>query len=223
MCGAAPARAGVDASATPEPAPAVVETIEITATDTLSAIALQVRPDDSVTLEQTMLALQRENPQAFGDDNINNLRSGQVLRVPTLAEIQAVDPREALNEVNRQNQEFAQTDVEPLAAPDATTPDQLDVQQGQLSVVSADDDVGADSSELIQEENAELEQRIAELENQLAVQQEEADRAALEREDLDSRLVEVEAQIVADEELIRLQDLQLAQLQESLAQAAEAA
>ena len=216
----------VDASETPEPEPAVVETIETTAADTLSDIALQVRPDDSVTLQQTMLALQRENPQAFDDANINNLRSGQVLRVPTLAEIQAVDPREALSEVNRQNQEFAQVDVEPLAAPDATTPDQLEVQQGQLSVVSADDDVAAISaepSELIPEENVELDQRITELENQLAVQQEEADRAVLEREDLDSRLAEVEAQIVAAEEIIRLQDLQLAQLQQSLAQAAEAA
>jgi pilus assembly protein FimV len=116
-----------------------VETIENSPTDTLSDIALQVRPDDSVTLEQTMLALQQENPQAFDDDNINNLRSGEVLRVPTLAEIQAIDPREALTEVNRQNQEFAQVDVEPLVAPDQTTPDQPAAEQGQLSVVSADD------------------------------------------------------------------------------------
>ena len=216
----------VDAAGTPEPEPEVVETIETSPTDTLSDIALQVRPDDSVTLEQTMLALQQENPQAFDDDNINNLRSGEVLRVPTLAEIQAIDPREALTEVNRQNQEFAQVDVEPLVAPDQTTPDQPAAEQGQLSVVSADDDataIGAAPSELIQEENAELDQRIAELQSQLAVQQEEVDRAAVEREDLDSRLVEVEAQIVAAEEIIRLQDLQLAQLQESLAQAAEIA
>ena len=216
----------VDASVTPEPEAEVVETIEISVADTLSDIALQVRPDDSVTLQQTMLALQQANPQAFGADNINNLRRGEVLRVPTLAEIQAFDPREAVTEVNRQNQEFAQVDVEPLVAPDQTTPDQLAVQQGQLSVVSADDDVtaiGAEPSEFIQEENAELDQRIAELQNQLAVQQEEADRAVLEREELDSRLTEVEAQIVAAEEIIRLQDLQLAQLQESLAQAAEIA
>jgi FimV-like protein len=55
------------------------------------------------------------------------------------------------------------------------------------------------------------------------VQQEEADRAAVERGNLNSRLAVVEAQIVAAEEIIRLQDLQLAALQEGLAQAAEIA
>lgn len=118
------------------------------------------------------------------------------------------------------------SDIAPQVRPGVTIPEQLDVPQGRLSVVSGNDDVAAtdtESSMLIEEENAELDQRIAELEIQLAVQQEEADRAAVERENLNSRLAEVEAQIVAAEEIIRLQDLQLAALQEGLAQAAEIA
>lgn len=118
------------------------------------------------------------------------------------------------------------SDIAPQVRPDVTIPEQLDVPQGRLSVVSGNDDVAAtdtESSMLIEEENAELDQRIAELEIQLAVQQEEADRAAVERGNLNSRLAVVEAQIVAAEEIIRLQDLQLAALQEGLAQAAEIA
>ena len=59
-----------------------------------------------------------------------------------------------------------------------------------------------------------------ELENLLTLRQEEADRARIEREELDSRLADLEAQIDASQEIIRLQDMQLAQLQAQLAEAA---
>ncbi len=203
--------------------PDLAEEIETSATDTLSDIALRVRPSNSFTIQQTMLALQELNPDAFVVGNINQLRSGQVMRVPTLAEVEAIDPQEAINEVTRQNQQVAEVDVEPLAAPTVATPDQDDQPQGQLSVVSGDADAidaSAGISELDDEENAELDRRVAELENQLALRQEEADRARIEREDLDSRMAELEEQIAEAQEIIRLQDLQLAQLQESLATAA---
>ena len=209
------------------PAPdaaAAAETIETSDEDTLSDIALQVRPDDSVSMQQTMLAIQRLNPDAFTDGNINRMRSGQVLRVPDLAEIQSLDAREAASEINRQNQQFSSADVQPLAAPAPQAPAQDAAPQGQLSVVSADDtaiDASGGAGQLEAAENTELDQQIAQLENQLATQQEEADRARIEREELDARMDELEQQIAAAQEIIRLQDLQLAQLQDSLAQAAE--
>lgn len=205
-----------------EPEPASPETIETSGNDTLSDIALQVRPNTVVSMQQTMLALQELNPDAFADGNINRLRSGQVLRVPTLEEIQAIDPRDAVDEVTRQNQEFAVADVQPLAAPATATPDQDEQPQGQLSVVSSDEAIDANSGAagLGDAENEALDQRIAELETQLAQRQEEADRARIEREELDSRMADLEAQIAAAQEIIRLQDIQLAQLQESLVVAA---
>ncbi|MDP6416520.1 MAG: FimV/HubP family polar landmark protein, partial [Gammaproteobacteria bacterium] len=220
----APVEVAEEIAADEEPeTPDLAEEIETSATDTLSDIALRVRLSNSVTIQQTMLALQQLNPDAFDDGNINQLRSGQVMRVPTLAEVEAIDPQEAIDEVTRQNQQVAEVDVEPLAAPTDATPDQDDQPQGQLSVVSSDADaINASSgiSELNDEENAELDRRIAELENQLALRQEEADRARIEREDLDSRMAELEEQIADAQEIIRLQDLQLAQLQETLAAAA---
>lgn len=204
--------------------PEVVEpgTIETDGSDTLSDIAMQVRPDNSVSMQQTMLAIQQVNPDAFAAGNINQLRSGQVLRIPSLAEIQAIDPRDAADEVTRQNTDFAEVDVQPLAAPTSVEPSQDDQPQGQLSVVSSDNaiDASGGSAELADAESEALDQRIVELEAQLAQRQEEADRARVEREELDSRMAELEAQITAAQEIIRLQDIQLAQLQESLAAAA---
>ena len=208
-----------------EPALVEPETLETDGSDTLSYIALQVRPNTVVSMQQTMLALQGLNPEAFADGNINGLRSGQVLRIPTLEEIQSIDPRDAVDEVARQNQEFAEVGVQPLAAPPDATPDQDDQDdqsQGQLSVVSSDDEIDANNgaAELADATNETLDQRIAELETQLAQRSEEADRARIAREELDSRMGDLEAQITAAQEIIRLQDIQLAQLQESLIAAA---
>ena len=212
--------ANQDALAAEPPAPEP-RTIETSDADTLLDIAQQVRPVASVTLQQTMLAIQALNPDAFIDDNINRMRSGQVLRVPNREEIEATDTSTAASEVARQNQAFA--DLQPLAAPAQDEPDTQAAPQDQLSVITAEDaafDATSGAVELDDEQNAELDRRIAELENQLALRQEEADRARIEREELDSLLADLEAQIEAAQEIIRLQDMQLAQLQESLAEAA---
>ena len=68
-----------------------------------------------------------------------------------------------------------------------------------------------------------LDRRIVELESQLAFRLDEANRIRLEREVMDSRLMVLETEIVAAQEVIRLRDQQLAQLQGSLAQAARLA
>ena len=205
-----------------EPEFVELETIETSGGDTLSDIAQQVKPNTAVSMQQTMLALQELNPEAFADGNINRLFSGQVLRVPTLEEIQSIDPRDAVREVLRQNQEFAEVDVQPLAATLNAMLDQGVQPQGQLSLVSSDDAIDTNNSAagLADAGNETLDQRIAELERQLAQRSEGADRARIEREELDSRMADLETQIAAAQEIIRLQDIQLAQLQDSLAAAA---
>ncbi len=210
----------------PTPAPAfnveqydpITGTFETAPGDTLYGIATRVRPDRSVSLQQTMIALQRENPHAFINDNINRLRSGEVLRIPDLSEIQAIDPREAIDEVARQNREVGF--VEPLA-PRSQSSSVSPPQQGQLSVLRNDSGSGGAGSDSAGA-NTELDQRIADLENQLALRQEEADRARIERAELEARFAALEEQIADAQEIIRLQDLQLAQLQGSLAEAAVA-
>ncbi|PCK33201.1 FimV/HubP family polar landmark protein, partial [Pseudoalteromonas piscicida] len=61
-------------------------------TDTLWRIAQKVRPDDSVTIYQVMKALYDKNPNSFLDKNLNHMRDGAYLRIPTLNEIRSVNP-----------------------------------------------------------------------------------------------------------------------------------
>lgn len=73
-----------------------------TATDTLWSIAKAVRPDDSVSVQQMMLALLKANPDAFNQDNVNALRKGAILQIPGKVAAQAVDPETALAVVRKQ-------------------------------------------------------------------------------------------------------------------------
>ncbi|MEC7606460.1 MAG: FimV/HubP family polar landmark protein [Pseudomonadota bacterium] len=197
-------------------------TIETNSGSTLIRIARQIRPDESVSLQQTMIAIQALNPDAFADGNINRLLSGQILRLPTEQEIRTIDAAEALVEVGQQNRDM--TEVEPFIVP-GQTDSEMSRPSGRLSVVASDSDA-TDASSMAppaSQEDAELDRRIAELESELSVRQEEASRARVDRENLDLRLADLDAQIEAAQELIRLQDIRLAQLRESLAMAAAAA
>jgi len=198
------------------------EVVEVNDGSTLIRIARQIRPDETVSLQQTMIALQSLNPEAFVDGNINRLLFGQILRVPTADEISAVDAERAFAEVSRQNQ--AMVGVEPFLVP-APSDSGGNNAAGRLSVIATDSDF-IDSSSAASfsaaQENTELDRRIAVLENELSIRQEEADRARIFRESLEFRLTDLDAQIEAAQELIRLQDIQLAQMKEllSLAEAA---
>ena len=77
-------------------------------TDTLWSIASLNRPDDSVSVQQMMLALLRENPGAFIEGNINLLRRGAILRLPEASSIALVSAGEAFEEVLRQHQLWEQ-------------------------------------------------------------------------------------------------------------------
>ena len=69
--------------------------------DTLSKIALATKPD-GVTLEQMLVVLFRNNPQAFSGDNMNRLRAGKIIRLPDPAEYSRLTPQEARQEVRVQ-------------------------------------------------------------------------------------------------------------------------
>lgn len=211
----------------PEPAPNVTprnanndETVTIGTQDTLWDVALQIRPDSTVSVQQTMLALQSLNREAFIADNINMVRRGQVLRVPTLEQIRTLSAREAMSEVARQNQLFDNRRNVPLTAQPVTAQPQASTAavpgRGELSVVSVDNAEPSDASSGSGTRNAEFDARIASLEDALAVQREEADRSARVNAELTARLGLLEEQISSAQEIIRLRDLELAQLQQAL-------
>ena len=74
--------------------------------ETLWGIASRMRPDDRLTMNQTMLAIYQANPDAFGG-NINLLRAGAALRIPSADEVFQISRGDALNEAKRQNEAWA--------------------------------------------------------------------------------------------------------------------
>lgn len=77
--------------------------------ETLSAIASGLGLRQSFSLDQTMLALLRANPDAFLGDDVNRLRSGAVLRLPEQGEVARIDAAEAALVVRQQMQQWRQT------------------------------------------------------------------------------------------------------------------
>ncbi|MGH8370303.1 MAG: FimV/HubP family polar landmark protein, partial [Gammaproteobacteria bacterium] len=72
--------------------------------ETLSEIAGKLRPSD-VTLNQMMIAIYRANPEVFMH-NINRMKAGYVMRIPSLSDVQAITVTEANSEVRTQIQEW---------------------------------------------------------------------------------------------------------------------
>jgi pilus assembly protein FimV len=104
----APATAGQSAArASSVPAtPLTGNSYRVGPGDTLTKIARSLRADapgaaKPADIDQTMMAVYRANPDAFGG-NINILRRGAVLRVPGADDIAALNQNEATSEVHRQ-------------------------------------------------------------------------------------------------------------------------
>jgi pilus assembly protein FimV len=77
---------------TPAPVPAKVTTeYTVKSGDNLTRIANQVKPVD-VSLDMMLVALYRANPEAFSGNNMNRLKSGQILAVPDSDAIRASAP-----------------------------------------------------------------------------------------------------------------------------------
>ncbi|WP_190285656.1 FimV/HubP family polar landmark protein [Montanilutibacter psychrotolerans] len=72
--------------------------------DSLSRIAGQLGLDG--TLDQSMIALLRANPDAFIDGNINQLKAGVVLRVPGAGDLAGIESAQATAIVRSQVQEW---------------------------------------------------------------------------------------------------------------------
>jgi pilus assembly protein FimV len=78
----------------PDPAP--TEYGPVASGETLSKIASKLTPDaDSVSVKQMMMALLRANPDAFQNDNVNQLKSGAVMRIPGRNEAMVLSDEQA--------------------------------------------------------------------------------------------------------------------------------
>ncbi|WP_395699818.1 FimV/HubP family polar landmark protein [Aquabacterium sp.] len=104
---AAPAAAGPKPTPAPKPAAdaAGADQYRVRNGDTLSRIAGRTqRP--GVALDQMLVGLFRANPDAFLGNNMNRLKSGVVLSVPSAEAVKAIAPAEAREVIAAQSADF---------------------------------------------------------------------------------------------------------------------
>ncbi len=197
-------------------APAGSDTYRTVSNDTLWEIAQRNRTD-RVSVPQAMLAFQELNPGAFVDGNINRLKSGQVLRIPTEQQMLERSPREALSQVQAQNQSWRGSRNPAAGSAGAR---QLDATQRNAagsapSKVDATDNLRLVSGEGKASKGADKggkgdSKAIADT---LAVTKESLDSTRRENEELQSRMQDLQSQLDKLQKLIQLKDAQLAKLQ----------
>ncbi|KAA0975569.1 FimV/HubP family polar landmark protein [Pseudomonas sp. ANT_H12B] len=191
--------------------------------DTLWEIAAKARNGGSV--QQTMLAIQALNPDAFIDGNINRLKTGQVLRLPDQAQSTNLPQPKAIAEVHAQNTAWRQG--RRYVAKPGSGQQQLDATNrargegpssqaatDKLSLVSAESGKAGGKGAAGDAKN---------LSNKLAVTQESLDTTRRDNAELKSRMTDLQSQLDKLQRLIELKNNQLAKLQAEGAAGAPAA
>ena len=202
-----PAREPLDESRpydTTQPGDIVVQKNE-----TLWGITSRVRDDGRLTMNQTMLAIYEANPEAFGG-NINVMRAGATLRIPTANDVFQISRETALDEVQRQHAAWqpgytyvdsTASEPEPVDDYVVDEPASVDeaVSQNDLTLVPPDEDLLDDSSSAYDDTLS-------------------ADAASREA-DIEQRIFDLEAaDVPVQQSLIEIRDNELAALREELAQ-----
>ena len=187
---------------------------------TLSGIAKQSL-SGGVDINQMLMAYKQANPDAFYRDNINALKTGAVLRVPTKDEASAVAAAAALADVQRQNSDWRSgaarnpTNVADAGTrANATTSPTKSSDGDHLALVPAKDaGAGGKTSKV---DVSALHQDLQRSQEQLTTLQQQGN-------ELKSRLKDLEDINSKNERLLALKDNQIAELQQKLADARKAA
>ncbi|PSL14899.1 FimV-like protein [Marinobacterium halophilum] len=109
--------------------------------DTLWEIAKNTKPQGT-TEHQMMMAILSKNPQAFPSGNINNLKAGVAIDIPSAAEVQRLTHREAVAEVARQMQMWRDGKTTVQAQPKAP----VDVSKPSATAEALVADAGSDDA-----------------------------------------------------------------------------
>ena len=221
-----------EAAAQPVPTPSVAAPVTgatkpsqytTTPRDTLWEIAAKARNGGSI--QQTMLAIQALNPDAFIDGNINRLKTGQVLRMPDQAQSTSLPQPKAIAEVAAQNKAWRQG-RRYVAKPGAGQ-QQLDATH-RARTDGAPAQAAGDRLSLVSAESGKSRGKGAAgdakaLANKLALTQESLDTSRRDNAELKSRMADLQSQVDKLQRLIELKNNQLAKLQAEGANGAPAA
>lgn len=182
--------------------------------DTLWKIARANRPSGA-SIQQTMLAIQKLNPDAFINGNINLLRKGQTLRLPAADAAAEVAASDAARQV-ASNPPARKAPAEETAGPqlDAsksvakTEPKSANV-EGRVKLSSSNSAESAKSGRGAGKDKGNKEA----LSNELTITKEELDAKTRESADLNTRLKAVDEQIENTEKLIQVNSEEMRKLE----------
>jgi pilus assembly protein FimV len=189
-----------------------------TSSDTLWSIATRMRPDNSVSVQQVMLAIQDLNPDAFIGGNINRLKRGEVLRAPTLAQIQRLGQGEANQVVRAQNQDASTTraTIDASAAATPSAPAAIDGGDAELKLIVAETDAPQADDNTEQSGSAGTDgNQVDGADAGTTVALEELDSARRENSELNTRLDSLQEQLQTLQRLLELKNSQLADMQQA--------
>ncbi len=187
----------------------------VVAEETLWNIASRMRTDGE-SVEQVMMALLDNNPNAFIHNNINRLKRGSILRLPASEDVQALDREQARSEFLAQTSQWrdqnsisaAAISGVPLVA--SASVDAVAGQRDHLKLASASK---APTEAGTIEGEAEKTADISGLEQELLLVREANEVVRQEGAQLRSRVGELEAQLQDIQRLLTLRNNELAQMQ----------
>jgi pilus assembly protein FimV len=203
----------------------------VQANDTAWSLAKQLRPR-GVSMEQMMMALLAANPQAFVDNNINRLRRGRILRVPSVDEINAMSRQEARAAYRQQQDEWLARKDQKLqqaaadrgegqgegAAASAAADDQLRIATARPD---GEGEAGASEIDATTPTSGDLESRLIAARENAETSRQEAETLRTQVDGLQERLENMQKLLsLKDEQLARLQDQVLTEAAESVVEPA---
>ncbi|MEW8540564.1 MAG: FimV/HubP family polar landmark protein [Candidatus Thiodiazotropha endolucinida] len=176
------------------------------------------RSDESV--EQVMMALQRHNPSAFINNNVNNLKVGKILRLPEDSGVTSISKREARDEFLAQTRAWqaGRTGDAPRPVVSKKPTETEAKEEDRLRLISAKPGEGEAAE---REGMAESESEIDRLQDEIMLVRESNEGVVQENNALRSRVQELEKQIQDIQRLLTLKSDQLAEIQSAQDIAAE--
>ena len=196
--------------------------------NTLWSIAGQNRPTNQLTIYQTMMAIQALNKDAFYSDNINLLKEGAILRLPTQEQIALFNKSISKEEFQRQHDAWmalkrskGQSSIE-----QAQLNTQAKAKAASNGVETGGDKLTLASGQSILPENVassntgdDKNLALNTLQGELSASQEMLDKEKREKGELSGKLSDLNKQLETLEKLISLKDKQMADLQQQFTSA----
>ncbi|MCA2018753.1 AAA family ATPase, partial [Vibrio tritonius] len=172
-----------------------------TARDTLWSIATELRPSTRVSVQQTLLAIYRLNPQAFENQNIHTLIPGSTLRIPSLAQVQRATTQEAVRVMQAHQARLANETRTPTPTTAPSTP----VTQTPKSAVDTTTKAASTQTQVENTANKEaaiLQKELTSSQSELLALEEKNHRLRLMLSDVQTEVTDLKQQL-GDENRIR--------------------